>query len=308
MMKNTATQNDASDTPTPEMQALMAAMSPAPGEDVDALRRHARDSSAAWNIGEDEGLNVHRGTVPGAAGARPVLVMRKADTNAAPIVHIHGGGWALGDLETHLAILAKLARVSGRPVVAPHPRQAPEDPAPAPLDDVMATLRHLAVGAEDGFFLSGDSAGANLALAALLRARDEGAPLPVRAVSLQYGCFQRVFDTESHRLFGDGRFGLSSEKMRLFWSMYVPQVGPYTDLTDHDLGGLPPVQIHVAALDPLRDDSIWLRDRLTGCGNPPEWRMWDGVIHGFLKYHRQLAPAREALRSTAAFFDLHGQT
>jgi acetyl esterase len=304
-MEHDPTQRDASTTPTSEMRAIMAAMVPAPGQDVAALRRHARTSKSRWNADECAGLEVHRGTIPGADGARPLLVLRAAGAAGAPILHIHGGGWAICDLETHLALLAQLARVSGRPVMAPHPRQAPEDPAPAPLDDVMAALRHIAADAEGGFFLSGDSAGANLGLAALLRARDEGAPLPVRAVSLQYGCFLNRFDAESHRLFGDGRFGLSSDRMRLFWSMYAPQGAPYTDLSEYDLAGMPPVQVHVAALDPLRDDSEWLRARLVACGNPPDWHMWDGVIHGFLHYHRELAPAREALQATADFFDLH---
>lgn len=293
-------------TPTPEMRQIMAAMPPPPGQDVAAMRRHARETKAPWNADEGGGLDLRRGTFPGAAGARPLLEVRTPSAAGAPIVHIHGGGWAVGSIDTHLAILSELARVSGRPVVAPHPRQAPEDPSPAPLDDVMAALRHVAADAEGGIFMSGDSAGANLAVAALLCARDEGAPLPVRAVSLQYGCFLRRFDTESHQLFGDGKFGLTTEKMRLFWSMYAPQAAPYTDLSDHDLGGLPPVQVHVAGLDPLRDDSLWLRARLGDCGNPPDWHMWDGVIHGFLQFHRQLAPARAALGAAAAFFDLHG--
>ena len=120
-----------------------------------------------------------------------------------------------------------------------------------------------------GIGIGGDSAGGNLALAALLRLRDLGETLP-RFGALVYGMLSANHETPSHRDFGDGRYGLSTAKLDWFWTQYLPdpalrddpQAAPLTA----DLGGLPPLLLLAAALDPLLDDTLTLDRRLTRIG------------------------------------------
>lgn len=227
------------------------------------------------------------------------LEVRAPGASGTPVIHLHGGGWSIGSPETHLSLLAGLALATGRPVIAPRVRQAPEHPCPAALDDV-----HRALTGRNGrpFVLGGDSAGANLALAAFLRARDRGDPLAVSGLVLYYGCFRRRFDTRSHRDFGEGH-GLTTEKMRRFWEFYAPDGGACADLSDADVSGLPPVQLHVAECDPLACDTIWLHDRLRDFGVSAELLIWPGMAHGFLHYASDLPQAREAFARTARFIE-----
>jgi acetyl esterase len=232
--------------------------------------------------------------------------IRPPGSTGAPIVHIHGGGWATCDLDTHLAVVAGLARASGRSVLAPHARRAPESPYPAPLADTIAALRFVSNTHPDGFFLSGDSAGANLALAALLSLRDTSDAMPVRSAALFYGCYRRRFDTPSHIRYGDGRYGLSTEKMATFWNLYAPNAtdARYADLEGHDMTDLPPLQIHAAQTDILSADSQWLADKVRGHGGAATLLVWDGMAHGFLHYPSGLSSAREAAARAAEFFEV----
>ncbi|MCR9121764.1 MAG: alpha/beta hydrolase [Phyllobacteriaceae bacterium] len=284
------------------MERILTASAPLKSLSVDDMRAHAIADKARWNAGAADGLLVTDGTIETGHGTRPVRHVAVPRPRGRPVLHVHGGGWTICDLETHMSIFAGLARASGRKVIAPHARRAPEAPYPAPLDDTVAAIRHMAAAHPDGFFLAGDSAGANLALGALLQLRDTGEAPPVHGLVAFYGCYRRRFDTSSHARCGDGRYGLSTDKMRQFWTHYCgDNAAPYADLSGHDLSGLPPVQAHAAEADPLFDDTLWLHETITAAGGICDLKIWRGVTHGFLHYAAELEAGRDALNVASAF-------
>ncbi len=289
------------------MWAVQRSQPSAESSDIAAMRVNAVANKRRWNERAAEGLEVVDHLYPADDGDRPMRELHLPGAAGAPILHVHGGGWTICDLDTHLAIFAGLARASGRRVLAPHARRAPEAPYPAPLDDVMDAIRDTARACPEGFHLSGDSAGANMALAAMLALRDRGEAAPIRSAVLFYGCYRRLFDTPSHARFGDGRYGLSTARMAEFWDFYVPEgaAAPYADLSDHRMADLPPFQIHAAGTDILLDDSLWLACRVREDGGAAELLTWEGMAHGFLHYPGDLTSVDRALESAADFVARH---
>ncbi|QQA44676.1 alpha/beta hydrolase fold domain-containing protein [Pelagovum pacificum] len=217
-------------------------------------------------------------------------------------LYLHGGGWVLGSSTTHGAIMTDLAATSGTVVVGPDYPLAPESPYPGALD-MLETLVRERTSAEPGpWAVAGDSAGANLALGLALRLRDDKGPMPA-ALGLFYGCFRREFDTDSHRELGDGTFGLTTAKMRDYWSLYVGETdgSPYGDLSGMDASGLPPTIIRDAALDPLRDDGAWLDALLRKADVPVDRAVIPGVPHGFAHYTGLYTPAHQTVSEVGRF-------
>jgi acetyl esterase len=166
--------------------------------------------------------------------------------------------------------------------------------------DGLADDAELKAAAARGLVLGGDSAGANIALAAALGRHGEG----IAGLSLLYGCFAPKFDTDSHAACGNGSFGLSTARMRWYWSNWLGTAGDGrgvpldADLTD--LAKLPRCHLLAAGLDPLRDDSTALAARLAAAGVPLRLDVIPGVVHGFLQMSSRLAPARAAIALIAA--------
>ena len=197
-------------------------------------------------------------------------------------VHLHGGGWWMGSLETTHAMARELAAASGLTVVSVGYRLAPEHPFPAGLDDVMTVLARVA---DDGASVSvgGESAGANLAAAAALRARDEDGPalvaqwLDLPAVDLT------LPSTPSLEAFGSG-YGLDVAPVRKLIDWYVPSgdlTHPYVSpLRAPDLSGLPPALITTAELDPVRDQGAAYARALEAAGVPVRYLCSAGHLHG----------------------------
>jgi acetyl esterase len=248
-------------------------------------------------VAEDAGL--------GSARCRlKVLVPPGAGEGA--ILFVHGGGFAFCSPETHERCARVLALAANLPVVMPDYRLAPENPYPSGLKDVIATLRNLfevtaEVGVRRGpLLISGDSAGANLALAAMLHEQAQGRAMPEAAL-LFYGNYARSFDTPSYERFADGP-GLTRAKMQRYWSFYAgggaieddPLACPLV-ASDAALAALPPLHLTAAAVDPLLSDTLSLRQRLKALGRNDALHIVPGVVHGFLQNTNELSAAREAL-------------
>lgn len=249
-------------------------------------------------------------TLPGPAGAIRARLYRPAGDAAGPtgvVVFAHGGGWTFGSIDTHEGTARTLAGFSGCAVLSIDYRLAPEHPFPAPLDDVLAAVAFVQAGGLGAgidparLAVAGDSAGANLALGAMLALRDSGKPMPLTA-ALFYGCFAPIFETQSHRRFGDGSYLLGSANMRWYWANFLgnddfDRAPAHAAPLTAELSGLPPLYLNAAGLDPLLDDTLMLSARLAEAGVRHRFDLWPGVVHGFLRLARELPPAVAALQA-----------
>ena len=228
------------------------------------------------------------------------------DAGAGAVLFVHGGGFAFCSPETHERCARVLANETALPVLVPDYRLAPEHPFPAGLHDVVACLRAaFAATAEAGvsagaLIIAGDSAGANLALAAVMHEERAGRSLP-SGMLLFYGAFGADFTTESYGQFAEGP-GLTRGKMQRYWNWYCadedarrnPLVAPL-HADDPILRALPPLYLLAAGVDPLLSDTLLFADRLKAVGRNDPLTVLPGVTHGFLQNTNELAAAREAL-------------
>ena len=223
------------------------------------------------------------------------------------LLYLHGGGYVAGSAATHRPITAGLAQLARRRVFSLDYRLAPEHRFPAALDDAVAAYRWLlALGVlPRSLALGGDSAGGGLALATLLRVRDEGLPLPACAV-----CFSPWTDLagtgQSVRL-NDGRCamfrsGNLAEFARAYLDVASP-LDPYASPLYADLGGLPPLLVQVASTELLLDDARRLHDKVRSAGGVSELEVFDGVFHVWQMLDGLVPEARAALRQAAAFMN-----
>lgn len=235
------------------------------------------------------------------------LVVPENDTGREAILHVHGGGWAFCSAATHEGAARRLANATGARVLTVEYRLAPEHPHPQGLEDILK-----AWAARDRsltWSMAGDSAGANLALAAMIRLIDGGASpadLP-RTALLFYGVYGADFSTPSYEQLADGP-GLTRAKMQRYWDWYAPEekrgaadVCPLC-ASDTTLAALPPLYLNAAELDPLRSDTQRLAARLSSLGRQDVFDLVPGVVHGFMQMGPALAEAREAFARAGTIF------
>jgi len=226
---------------------------------------------------------------------------------ADAILHVHGGGWAFCSAATHEAASRRLAIACGCPVLTVDYRLAPEHPYPAGLDDLLQAWQ--ARDPTRRWSLAGDSAGANLALAAALRLVAAGEAMPATLL-LFYGVYGADFETDSYLERENGP-GLTRAKMIRYWDWYAPaavrddpSVSPLA-AADEALAALPPLYLNAAGLDPLLSDTERLVARLVGLGRNDCFDLIEGVVHGFMQMSAALPEARDAFdRAGTAFRDI----
>jgi acetyl esterase len=294
----------------PEMAAILEELQrqrrtePDPERMAEA-RAEFEEAAKAWNrprpgIGPVEDVTM-MGSPTGPLHARLYLPAGRGPF--AVTVFAHGGGWAFGSLESHDRICRQIAKRSACAVLAVDYRLTPEHPYPAALDDVLSAIRFAAAGelgpAIDArrIAVAGDSAGANLALGAMVVLRETD-PEAISAGALIYGCYAPDFETESHRRLGDGSYVLTTEGMRRYWGWYLGGTGEPDALAaplKADLSGLPPLYLSAAGLDPLLDDTLVLSRHLAAAQVSHRLDVFPGVVHGFLRMTRGLGVARTAM-------------
>jgi acetyl esterase len=234
----------------------------------------------------------------------PSRLYTPAEGQAGPVIlYAHGGGWVLGDVETYDRFCRHLATVTGRRVLAPDYRLAPEHPFPAAHDDVVEAARWLAgspeaVGAKvTGIALAGDSAGGALAATAALDPRLSGAKL--LALLLLFPVTDLSRTTLSYARFAEG-YLLEAADMAYFAEAYAPDLRDRRDprlspLLAPDLAGLPPVTILTCGLDVLRDEGRAFAAALVSAGVETAFHEAPGQIHGVAIMRGALASARRTL-------------
>lgn len=252
--------------------------------------------------------SVEDSVMDGPVGALTVRIYRPSGRDGLPAtLFCHGGGFVLGDLDTHDSVCHQLARSAQRVVVSVDYRLAPETRFPGSVEDCHAALAWLdsqatALGVDPSrLTVCGDSAGANLALAVAQLARTRGPR--VRHAGLLYPMVDPGCDTASMQEFARG-FLLSSAAVRWSWDLYL--AGP-ADATNPlaaplraDLAGLPPVSIATAEFDPLRDEGEALGARMRTAGVPVRSRRYAGMVHGFAGLAHLTPVAVQAVQDLAA--------
>ena len=243
----------------------------------------------------------------GAIGARLYVPPENAEPSPL-LVYYHGGGWVIGDLDTHDDPCRFLASRSGAGVLSIDYRLAPEHPFPAAAEDAFAAYQWALANAERlgadprRIAVGGDSAGGNLAAAACLMARDGDAPPPAMQL-LIYPVTETAGTARSRRTFGEG-FLLTRGDMDWFEERYLP---PGVDRGDPrvalleagDLSGLPPAYFAIAGFDPLRDEALAFATRLREAGVPVATRLHPGLVHSFANLTAICPTARAAMLEAA---------
>ncbi|MEB3032619.1 alpha/beta hydrolase [[Mycobacterium] nativiensis] len=263
--------------------------------DATLSRAQLRQTTAGLGGADIHGCDVRDIALPGPDGDIPARHYRPVggDLEAKPLlVFYHGGGFVLGDLDSHDAICRLTCRDGDIAVLSVDYRLAPEHPAPAALDDAYAAFRwaydHAAElgGIPGRVAVGGDSAGGNLAAAVALLARDGGGPAPVLQW-LIYPVTDCTAQTRSRTLYGDG-FLLTKHDIDWFTAQYVgrskldptdPRVSP---LLAGDLSGLPPALIAVAGFDPLHDEGELFATALRDSGVTVDLRQMRSLTHAFI--------------------------
>jgi len=241
-------------------------------------------------------------------GAIPLRVYRPAglpDATSLPAyVYFHGGGWVIGDLETHDVLCRQLTAASGASVISVDYRLAPEHKFPAAADDAWAATRWIvAHAAELGLdagrlAVGGDSAGGNLAAVVALMARDAGGPA-IRQQVLIYPVVDVMRETRSYADFAEG-YMLTRDSMRWFVAHYLRSKDDAGDwrvspLRAPSLAGLPPALIVTAGFDLLRDEGEMYAGRLRDAGVTVDYVCYGGMVHGFAGMGKLIDTAQRAV-------------
>jgi len=251
-------------------------------------------------------------TADGPLGSIPLRLYRPADAAATTrlpvLVYFHGGGWVIGDLDTHDVLCRQLTAEAGVSVISVDYRLAPEHKFPAAVDDAWAATRWIVAHAAelnvdaDRLAVGGDSAGGNLAAVVALLARDHGGP-PIRLQVLLYPVTDSSVETGSYRDFADG-FLLTRESMQWFFNHYVNTEADAADwrmspLRAPSLAGLPPALIVTAGFDPLRGEGEAYAKRLREAGVSVDAVCFGGMIHGFAPMGRLIQTGNRAVSLVA---------
>jgi acetyl esterase len=222
------------------------------------------------------------------------------------LVYFHGGGWVIGDLDSHDALCRTLANESGARVVAVDYRLAPEHRFPAAADDCFMATKWVEENASklgidaNRIAVAGDSAGGNLAAVVCLMAKKGGPQLVYQL--LIYPVTQFKAETGSMNAFAQGYF-LEKQAMTWFFDQYAPGSDPndwrVSPLAAPDVSGVPKAYVVTAGFDPLKDEGKAYADKLNRAGVAAVHVDYPGMVHGFFNMSGVVPTAREAIADAA---------
>ena len=290
-------------TNRPDVEAFLAYLANVPGPKLHELTpEHARAQMRAMGPLADVEIGplavIRDLSIPGPAGPIPARLydVREMRDPSPVMVFYHGGGFVLGDLDTHDPYCAEAARVLDIPVVAIDYRLAPEHQWPAAPDDCEAATRWIATSPAalgrtvTALVPSGDSAGGNLCIVTTMALRDRPATVPVIAQFPIYPVVDDSGEWGSYHEHNEGKL-LTRDAMVYFTKSYQAPSGDVRAYPlEHDHTGMPPTLILTAGLDPLRDQGRAYAGALINAGVPVIYREAAGNIHGFITL-RQAIPS-----------------
>jgi len=305
----------------PQVAALLerAARSPLPAYyDVPAAvaRRLYRDTRGALTPDPPAVESVQLLMAPGKAGPVPLRAYRPRGAGKEEIlpalVYYHGGGWVIGDLDTHDVVCRTLCNAARCTVFSVEYRKAPESPFPAAVDDCFSALSFISAAAGSlkispkQLAVGGDSAGGNLATVTALLARDAGGAAFSSPLSFQvliYPAADQRMGHDSINRNGEG-YLLTKKSMECFRGHYLPNPKDWHDwraspLLAMSLKGLPPAYVITAGFDPLLDEGREYAERMQREGVQVEYRNHADMVHGFITMGRVLETANAALADCA---------
>jgi acetyl esterase/lipase len=225
------------------------------------------------------------------------------------ILYLHGGGYVMGSVNTHRALIARIARASRARALALEYRLAPEHPFPAAVEDATNAYRWLlAQNFNSGkIAVAGDSAGGGLALATLLALRDQRIPLPACAIPISpWTDMEGTGESMTSTAIKDPMIG--SGDLPNFAKMYVGNADPKNPLLSPlhgDYRGLPPLLIQVGAAERLRDDSTRVAKSAKAAGVKVELEVWDEMIHVWHAFAKLLPEGQQAIDRIGQFVIEH---
>ena len=288
----------------PEIRLMLenAEETPTDGLTAQQVRAIAGPQIAAMWGAKDNVDAIEDFIVPNGGVKLRARLYRTAASQDA-ILFFHGGGWVVGDLDSHDGAVRALTKATGANILSIEYRKAPEAPHPAAIDDAEAALDWLransnALGVRrDRFIVAGDSAGANISAVLALRARDR--QIELGGQILVYPATDLACNSESRRKYADGFF-LTQSTIEWYLRHYLsagtardnPSVSPLYAL---DLSQLAPTLLVTADHDPLRDEGRLYAQRLIAAGNDVCYEEWRGVVHGFFNMDRTTPATRKLI-------------
>jgi acetyl esterase len=287
----------------PQVAALLerAAKSPLPPYyEVPAhvARRIYRDTRAALSPKPPEVAEARLLIAPGPIALRAYRPLgSKPEEKLPALVYFHGGGWVIGDLDTHDVLCRQLANGARCAVYSVDYRMGPEHPFPAAVEDCLAATAFVA-GRHERLAVGGDSAGGNLAAVVALLAREADGPAIAFQLLIYPATDQRMQHPSIQRN-GEG-YLLTKKAMDYFQAQYLPGTQDRVDwraspLLAKSLAGLPPAYVMTAGYDPLVDEGRAYAERMASQGVEVAYREYPDMVHGFILFGGVLDTANAAV-------------
>ena len=293
--------------PSEQLQTIIQAISSRPnlrGAPIEQRRAAFEAVTTFFPVPQDvKAEPVDAGGIPAEWIAAPA-----ADAGRV-IYYLHGGGYALGSINTHREMISRLSRAAGARALAIDYRLSPEHPFPAAVEDATTAYRWLlSTGVDPArIVIAGDSAGGGLTVATLVSLRDAGDPLPAAAVCLSpWVDMEGTGDSMTTQAEADPM--INREDVLEGARAYLNGAGPRTPLASPihaDLSGLPPLLIHVGTAEVLLDDSTRLAARARSAGVDVTLEPWDDMIHVFQFFAAMLPEAQQAIDRIGEFVRQH---
>ena len=282
----------------------LSSVSPAEARAIaDAVRK-------PWTTGGPQMASVTDLVVTTTHGCVTVRCFRPFGTlPAGALVYLHGGGWTIFSIDTHDRLMREYAARTGLLVLGVAYSLSPEVRYPVALDEVCEVVTWVAAEGQTlgidprRIAVGGDSAGANLAVAAALRLRDAGQGDIVRALLLNYGVFDRESSQEAQGRFGGAGYMLGADEMEQFWRNYLRDerdaADPLVSPLRAELEGLPNALLVIPECDLLTEQSLAMAARLRTAGVDVVSKLYPGATHSFLEAVSIAPVADRAIAETA---------